>query len=64
MTGRPRTLASTTEDRIHAERQSGASMAAIAANLNAEGIPTATGRTWHASTIRQVLTRAAQPANG
>lgn len=43
--------------RIHDERAAGLSMAKIAEKLNLEGVPTATGRTWHASTIRQVLSR-------
>ncbi|WP_394253707.1 recombinase family protein [Arthrobacter pityocampae] len=54
--GRVSALPAATVERIRAEREAGHSMAAIALTLNAEGIPTATGKTWHASTIRQVLT--------
>lgn len=56
--GRRSTLPTETVARIHREREAGASMARIAETLNGEGVPTATGKTWHASTIRQVLTRA------
>lgn len=55
--GRRSALPQATIDRIHAERAAGLSMARIADLLNTEGVPTATGRTWHASTIRQVLNR-------
>lgn len=56
--GRRSVLPQTTVDRIHRERATGMSMARIADLLNGEGVPTATGRTWHASTVRQVLGRA------
>lgn len=55
--GRRSVLPAETVDRIRADRAAGHSMARIAETLNAEGVPTATGRTWHASTIRQVLNR-------
>ncbi|WP_367403157.1 recombinase family protein [Kocuria marina] len=55
--GRTSTLPQATVDRIRRERAAGLSLAKIAATLNDEGVPTATGRTWHASTIRQVLSR-------
>lgn len=55
--GRRSVLPQATVDRIHRERATGISMAKIADLLNGEGVPTATGRTWHASTIRQVLSR-------
>lgn len=55
--GRASVLPQATVDRIHRERTAGLSYAKIAAALNDEGIPTATGRTWHASTVRQVLSR-------
>lgn len=58
--GRRSVLPQATVARIHRERTAGLSMARIADTLNAEGVPTATGRTWHASTIRQVLSRDAQ----
>lgn len=52
-------LPSATAERIRAERAPGLSMARIATTLNAEDVPTATGKTWHASTVRRVLARAA-----
>lgn len=55
--GRRSVLPAETVERIRADRAAGHSMARIAETLNAEGVPTATGRTWHASTIRQVLNR-------
>jgi len=55
--GRRSVLPQATVDRIHRERAAGLSMAKIADLLNTEGVPTATGRTWHASTVRQVLSR-------
>ena len=55
--GRRSVLPSETIDRICAEREAGLSMARIAETLNAEAVPTATGKTWHASTVRQVLMR-------
>lgn len=47
-----------TEARIRSERAAGRSLRAIAGDLNAEGVPTATGKTWHASTVKQVAERA------
>lgn len=58
--GRRSVLPAETVTLIEAERAAGLSLAKIAEKLNAEGVPTATGRTWHASTIRQVLTRVAR----
>lgn len=58
--GRRSVLPAETVTLIEAERDAGLSMAKIAEKLNAEGVPTATGRTWHASTIRQVLNRVAR----
>lgn len=58
--GRRSVLPAETVILIEAERAAGLSLAKIAEKLNAEGVPTATGRTWHASTIRQVLTRVAR----
>lgn len=55
--GRRSVLPAETVARVRADRAAGLSMARIAETLNAEGVPTATGRTWHASTIRQVLNR-------
>lgn len=42
-------------DRIAGERESGKSLRAIADGLTADGIPTARGGTWHASTVAAVL---------
>ena len=55
--GRRSVLPPATVDRIRHEREGGLSLARIAAVLNDESVPTATGRTWHASTVRQVLGR-------
>lgn len=55
--GRRSVLPSETVALIHALRSEGLSMARVAAQLNDEGVPTATGRSWHASTVRQVLGR-------
>ena len=55
--GRPSALPAATVARVHTLRSEGLSMARVAAQLNAENVPTATGRTWHASTVRQVLNR-------
>ena len=41
--------------RIAADRAAGKSLNAIAAALNDEGVPTAKGGVWYASTIRHVL---------
>jgi len=41
--------------RIAADREAGKSLNAIASALNDEGVPTAKGGVWHASTIRHVL---------
>ena len=53
--GRRSSLPPETVARIQKERSFGLSLAAIANLLNSEGVPTATGKSWHASTIRQVL---------
>lgn len=56
--GRRSVLSTDTVQRIVTDRSTGMSLARIAASLNAEGVQTATGKTWHASTIRQVLSSA------
>lgn len=54
--GRPLTLASSLRQRIADERATGASLRAIAAGLNADGVPTAHGGAqWRPSTVRGVL---------
>lgn len=57
--GRRSALPESTVARIHALRSEGLSLARVAAQMNSEGVPTATGRTWHASTISQVVSRTA-----
>jgi len=54
--GRPVSLPATVRQRIAEEREGGASFAAIAAALNADGVPTAQGgRRWWPSTVRSSL---------
>lgn len=54
--GRPVALPEPVRRRIADERAAGKSLAAIAGELNAEGVGTAQGGTrWHASTVRAVL---------
>jgi DNA invertase Pin-like site-specific DNA recombinase len=54
--GRPRQLDEDIRDRIVAERKEGRSLRAIAAGLEAEGVPAAHGGArWHASTIRHIV---------
>jgi DNA invertase Pin-like site-specific DNA recombinase len=43
--------------RIRAERSAGKTLREIAESLNEEGIPTARGGRWHASTMQRVLAR-------
>ena len=56
--GRTSVLPDSTIERIKADRAAGLSMGKIAATLNAEDVPTATGGKWYASTISQILNRA------
>jgi DNA invertase Pin-like site-specific DNA recombinase len=54
--GRPRTLPDAVVGRVIALRASGRPLAAIADELNQDGVPTAQGgRQWHASTVAKVL---------
>jgi Recombinase len=54
--GRPRTMPEEHRARIRRMRKAGASLPAIAATLNDEGIPTAAGgKRWYASTVRAAL---------
>lgn len=55
--GRPSLLPQSTLDRIHREREAGNTFALIADNLNNEGIKSATGGIWHASTVYKAHTR-------
>lgn len=56
--GRPRSLPPEVERRVARDRQSGMTMQAIADALNADGVPTATGKNWRAGTVYVVLKRA------
>ncbi len=57
--GRPRVLAAEVVARVVREREAGRSLRAIAAALDAEGVPTAQGGVrWYASTVRAVLASA------
>ncbi|GAB2449079.1 recombinase family protein [Nocardioides hungaricus] len=61
--GRPRTLSRDVTDRVVRERESGATLAAIASGLNDDGVPTARGGArWYPSTVRAVLSSAALDA--
>jgi DNA invertase Pin-like site-specific DNA recombinase len=54
--GRPVVMLDEVRTRIHAERNAGKSLRAIAEGLNSEGIPTVHGGAqWHASTIQKAL---------
>ena len=62
--GRPVLLADDVADLIHDLRDEGLTYAAIAAELAAENIPTATGRgTWSITAVRRVLLRG-RPTSG
>lgn len=54
--GRPRSLPANVRQRIRRLHRSGHSYSGIAGRLNAEGVPTAHGGRWHASTIRKIST--------
>ncbi|WP_341271760.1 recombinase family protein [Mycobacterium lehmannii] len=53
--GRPSALPVAVVTRIVTARLAGTSLRAIAAELTADAIPTATGGRWHASTVRVVI---------
>jgi DNA invertase Pin-like site-specific DNA recombinase len=54
--GRPLSLPAAVRERVASERKAGRSLAAIAATLNEERVPTAQGgRRWWPSTVRSVL---------
>jgi DNA invertase Pin-like site-specific DNA recombinase len=55
--GRPSGVEPETLRLIRVLRKSGASWRTVAATLAAEGVPTAQGGTWHASTVRKLHTR-------
>ncbi|MEC3853456.1 recombinase family protein [Paenarthrobacter ureafaciens] len=60
--GRRSVLSRDTVQLILDARGRGLALARIAAMLNDSGVPTATGKSWHASTVRQVLGSAAARA--
>ena len=60
--GRPVETQDATRQRIAAERAKGKSLRAIAEGLTADGISTARGGAWHASTVKAVLTSLALDA--
>ena len=47
-------------NRILDDHRDGLSLRAIARKLNSEGMPTARGRSWHASSVRKILAEAKQ----
>jgi DNA invertase Pin-like site-specific DNA recombinase len=56
--GRPVTLPDDVVERITAAKGAGATLSAIARDLNAQGVPTAHGGVqWHASTVRAIVVR-------
>lgn len=55
--GRSSVLADELVERIKADHAAGHSLNAIAKQLNAEAVPTATGKTWYASTVRGIVNR-------
>lgn len=60
--GRPPVLARALVMRIHRARSRGKTLAAIAADLNATGVPTAHGGVrWHVSTVQALLRRHGRP---
>jgi len=60
--GRPRSLPEASEARLHELRAEGLSLVATAEALNAEGVPTAHGGRWHASTVARIDKRRAEVA--
>jgi DNA invertase Pin-like site-specific DNA recombinase len=57
--GRPPAIDEAVEQRIRAERAGGATLREIAERLNRDGVPTARGGRWYASTLQRVLGREA-----
>lgn len=53
--GRPRALPADVRARIRRLHRAGNSYSEIARKLNAEAVPTAHGGTWHASTVRTIV---------
>lgn len=62
--GRPRVLSDTLRTRISLEREAGRTLAAIAASLEADSIPTAQGgKRWYPATVAKVLQSAPNSAD-
>ena len=57
--GRPHGVTDEVMARVVAERETGSTFRAIADGLNADGIPTPAGATWHPATVSRVLNTAA-----
>lgn len=57
--GRPPTLPQDVRDRILSERANGSTLAAIAAGLTADGVPTAQGGQWRPATVAYIVKSAA-----
>lgn len=55
--GAPPEIAPSIARRIRRERQAGRTLREIAERLNADGVPTARGGRWYASTLQRVLAR-------
>ena len=55
--GRPPSIDASIARRIRRERKSGRTLREIAQRLNADGVPTARGGRWYASTLQRVLAR-------
>lgn len=63
--GRPPTLSNATLRRIGRHRARGGTLAAIAASLNRDGVPTAHGgRRWHVSSVQSALERRGRAVSG
>jgi DNA invertase Pin-like site-specific DNA recombinase len=61
--GRPRVMTEHVTERIVSEREEGKTLAAIAAGLNSDAVPTARGGArWYPSTVKAVLTSASLDA--
>jgi DNA invertase Pin-like site-specific DNA recombinase len=53
--GRPRIISPLIRERIKQAHASGTALLTIANDLNAEGVPSASGKLWYASTIKSVV---------
>lgn len=62
--GRPRFIASGVEESIRVYRNEGMTLRQIAARLDSDGVPTASGGMWWASSVHRVLSRRADRGLG